>query len=268
MLDDPTAAAEMLGRDPYPRELAYAEVAARTEHLVLSTTLADVTWPSARIVRSIEEIRTFKHDGHGTVYVVGGPTLITSLLDAGLLERAQADRPPDPRGSGSGHHRSARRRPTAGARRGRTGRRRTRDAHLPGARGRDERLAVRSERLQRVRDQRVPRERRHRGRRARGHVVSSCSQRSTRGAVNRARRRSHTTTRHRYLVIASNGGAARNPAWFRNLERGRGRDGRGRPRSLRRDGNDPQRPRSVTPPSPRSSPRRRQRPHSKRRPAE
>ena len=85
MLKDPAAAAEMLGRDPYPREIAYAEVAAQTEHVVLSTTLADVTWPSARIVRSIEEIRTFKHDGHGTVYVVGGPTLITSLLDAGLL---------------------------------------------------------------------------------------------------------------------------------------------------------------------------------------
>jgi dihydrofolate reductase len=77
----------MLGRDPYPRELAYAEVAARTEHLVLSTTLADVSWPSARIVRSIEEIRAVKHDGHGTVYVVGGPTLITSLLDAGLLDQ-------------------------------------------------------------------------------------------------------------------------------------------------------------------------------------
>ena len=86
MLEDPAAAAEMLGRDPYPREIAYAEVAARTEHLVLSATLADVTWPSARIVRSIEEIRTFKHDDLGTVYVVGGPTLITSLLDAGLLD--------------------------------------------------------------------------------------------------------------------------------------------------------------------------------------
>ena len=84
ILDDPAAAAEMLGREPYPREIAYAEVAARTEHLVLSTTLADVTWPSARIVRSIEEIRTFKHDGHGTVYVVGGPTLITSLLERRL----------------------------------------------------------------------------------------------------------------------------------------------------------------------------------------
>ena len=86
MLEDPAAAAEVLGRDPYPREIAYAEVAAQTEHLVLSATLADVTWPSARIVRSIEEIRTFKHDDRGTVYVVGGPTLITSLLDAGLLD--------------------------------------------------------------------------------------------------------------------------------------------------------------------------------------
>ena len=51
-----------------------------------STTLTDVTWPSARIVRSIEEIRTFKHDGHGTAYVVGGPTLVTNLLEAGLLD--------------------------------------------------------------------------------------------------------------------------------------------------------------------------------------
>ena len=86
MLEDPAAAAEMLGRDPYPREIAYAELAAQTEHLVLSATLADVTWPSARIVRSIEEIRTFKHDDVGAVYVVGGTTLITSLLDAGLLD--------------------------------------------------------------------------------------------------------------------------------------------------------------------------------------
>ena len=75
ILENPAAAAEMLGRDPYPREIAYAEVAARTEHLVLSATLADVTWPSARIVRSIEELRRFKHADLGTVYVVGGPTL-------------------------------------------------------------------------------------------------------------------------------------------------------------------------------------------------
>jgi dihydrofolate reductase len=86
MREDPALVVEMLGREPYPRELAYAEVAAQTEHVVLSTTLADVTWPSARVVRSIEEIRTFKHDGPGKIYVVGGPTVVTSLLDVGLLD--------------------------------------------------------------------------------------------------------------------------------------------------------------------------------------
>ena len=86
MLEDSAAAADMLGRHPYPREIAYAETAAQTEHLVLSATLTDVVWPSARIVRSIEQIRTFKDDGDGTVYVVGGPTLVASLLDAGLLD--------------------------------------------------------------------------------------------------------------------------------------------------------------------------------------
>ena len=41
----------VLGRDPYPRELAYARTAAETPHLVLSTTLTETTWPTARIVR-------------------------------------------------------------------------------------------------------------------------------------------------------------------------------------------------------------------------
>jgi dihydrofolate reductase len=86
MLNDRAAAAEMLGRDPYPREIEYAQFASTTEHVVLSTTLTEVDWPSARIVRSIDEISRFKHNGVGTVYVVGGPTLITSLLDANLLD--------------------------------------------------------------------------------------------------------------------------------------------------------------------------------------
>ena len=35
LLHDPPAAADLLGRDPYPRELAYARTAAETPHLVL-----------------------------------------------------------------------------------------------------------------------------------------------------------------------------------------------------------------------------------------
>jgi dihydrofolate reductase len=84
--DDPATAAEMLGRDPYPRELAYARTAAETPHVVLSTTLTEATWPSARIVGDIDEIRALREQSGNPAYVVGGPSLIASLIEAGLLD--------------------------------------------------------------------------------------------------------------------------------------------------------------------------------------
>lgn len=86
ILDDPSAAAEMLGRDPYPREVAYARVAKETPHLVLSNTLTDPSWPSARIIPDLDEIRTLRQQPGKAVYVVGGPGLLTSLMNAGLLD--------------------------------------------------------------------------------------------------------------------------------------------------------------------------------------
>ena len=86
LLGDPAAAAEWLGRDPYPRELAYARVAAETPHLVVSTTLTETTWPSARLVRDMDEIRALREQPGNPVYVVGGPGLLASLIDEGLLD--------------------------------------------------------------------------------------------------------------------------------------------------------------------------------------
>ena len=102
MLDDPAAAAEMLGRDPYPRETSYAQLAAQTPHLVVSTTLTGVTWPTARIIRSIDEIRALKHEPGNAVYIVGGPTLITSLLDADLIDELRLIVHPILAGAGQG----------------------------------------------------------------------------------------------------------------------------------------------------------------------
>jgi dihydrofolate reductase len=53
---------------------------------VLSTTLTEVTWPTARIVRDIDEIRALRQQPGNAVYVVGGPGLVASLLDAHLLD--------------------------------------------------------------------------------------------------------------------------------------------------------------------------------------
>ena len=82
----PASVAEWLGRDPYPREIEYAHVAAETQHLVLSTTLDHATWPSARIVRDLDELRRFKAQPGRPVYVVGGAGLVRSLIDAALLD--------------------------------------------------------------------------------------------------------------------------------------------------------------------------------------
>ena len=86
ILDDPAAAAELLGRDPYPREIAYARLAAETPHLVVSRTLTETMWPTARIVRDLNELSAFAAQAGNPIYVVGGPGLVASLLDAGLLD--------------------------------------------------------------------------------------------------------------------------------------------------------------------------------------
>ena len=86
ILDDPAAAAELLGRAPYPREIAYARLAAETPHLVVSRTLTETMWPTARIVRDLGELSEFAAQAGNPIYVVGGPGLVASLIDAGLLD--------------------------------------------------------------------------------------------------------------------------------------------------------------------------------------
>ncbi|WP_426515095.1 dihydrofolate reductase family protein [Diaminobutyricibacter sp. McL0618] len=79
--------AEMLGRNPYPREIATARLIAETPHLVLSTSLPNIEWPpNATIVHHIDELREFKAQPGGVGYVVGGATLVRSLLDEGLID--------------------------------------------------------------------------------------------------------------------------------------------------------------------------------------
>jgi dihydrofolate reductase len=84
---DPTRLAPFQGRVPSAREIAYAKLAAKSPHYVVSSTLKSVSWPpTARITRNIEELRALKSQPGKNIYVVGGPTLVTSLLDANLLD--------------------------------------------------------------------------------------------------------------------------------------------------------------------------------------
>jgi dihydrofolate reductase len=84
---DPTAVPPFQSRVPYEREVAYARLAAKTPHYVVTTKLESVSWPpTAKLVRDIRELAHLKEQPGKNIYVVGGPTLVTSLLGAGLLD--------------------------------------------------------------------------------------------------------------------------------------------------------------------------------------
>lgn len=77
-------------RAPSKSEVAYSQLAATTPHYVLSTSLDSVSWPpTAKIIRSVAELRTLKSQAGKNMYVVGGPTLVTSLLNEDLLDELQ-----------------------------------------------------------------------------------------------------------------------------------------------------------------------------------
>ena len=74
-------------RVPSQSEIAYARKAVQTPHVVLSTTLKKVSWPpTAQIVRTVAELRTLKRQPGKNAYVVGGATLVASLLNEGLID--------------------------------------------------------------------------------------------------------------------------------------------------------------------------------------
>ena len=73
-------------RIPSKSEIAYARLAAKTPHIVLSTTLKSVSWPKAQIIRDVAELRTLKAQPGKNMYVVGGATLVASLLNEDLID--------------------------------------------------------------------------------------------------------------------------------------------------------------------------------------
>ena len=84
--DNPERVPPFQDRIPTKSEIAYARLAARTPHIVLSTTLERVSWPDAKIIRSVAELRTLKNQPGKNMYVVGGATLVASLLNENLID--------------------------------------------------------------------------------------------------------------------------------------------------------------------------------------
>lgn len=88
---DSQSALPFTGKPPSAGEIEYARFAHATPHVVLSTTLDNVSWKATRIVRDVEEIRAMKEQPGKDIYAVGGPTFISSLISRGIVDELRLD---------------------------------------------------------------------------------------------------------------------------------------------------------------------------------
>lgn len=84
--DAPRTPVWISGQPPTPAELEWAEFAARTPHYVLSRSLAAASWPSARLIRSQDDVAALKRQAGKDIYLIGGGRTAASLIEAGLVD--------------------------------------------------------------------------------------------------------------------------------------------------------------------------------------
>jgi dihydrofolate reductase len=89
VLANPSGILPLTERAATKNEIAYARWADKTPHIVLSRTLDKVAWKTARIARDVEEIRKLKQQPGKDMQVVGGATLVSSLMNLGLIDELQ-----------------------------------------------------------------------------------------------------------------------------------------------------------------------------------
>ena len=58
-------------------------------HVVVSKTLDKVAWKTTRIIRDVEENRRLKQQPGKDMHAVGGATLVSSLMNLGLIDEIQ-----------------------------------------------------------------------------------------------------------------------------------------------------------------------------------
>ena len=86
ILTNPEGILPFTGKVASKGEIDYAHFAEKTPHIVLSKTLDQVAWKNTRIVRDVEEIRKMKRQPGKDMHAVGGATLVSSLMDQGLID--------------------------------------------------------------------------------------------------------------------------------------------------------------------------------------
>lgn len=84
-----------------PQELAYAQFADRTPHIVFSHSISSVDWPNTRISGDVQsEIRKLREAPGKDMIVWGGATFASSLINLGVIDEYRIALNPTVLGSG------------------------------------------------------------------------------------------------------------------------------------------------------------------------
>jgi dihydrofolate reductase len=86
ILANPEGVQPLTGKRPSKGEVEYARFADRTPHVVLSRTLDTAVWKTTRIVRDLAAIRALKEQSGKDIHAVGGASLVSTLMNAGLVD--------------------------------------------------------------------------------------------------------------------------------------------------------------------------------------
>jgi dihydrofolate reductase len=86
VLANPNGALPFSGKRPTEGEIKYAQWADHANRIVVSRTLDKVDWQSTQIVHDLDAIRRLKDEPGQDIHIVGGATLVSALLNAGLID--------------------------------------------------------------------------------------------------------------------------------------------------------------------------------------
>ena len=87
VLANPEGVLPLTGKVPSKGEVEYARFADRTPHVVLSKTLDRVGWKTTRIVRDVADIAALKQQPGKAIHAVGGASLVSTLMNEGLVDQ-------------------------------------------------------------------------------------------------------------------------------------------------------------------------------------
>jgi dihydrofolate reductase len=82
----PNTVSPFTGLVPSTGEVTYARFADQATHVVLSRSMSETSWHNTRFARSVDDIRALKTEPGKDIHAVGGATLVSTLLNARLVD--------------------------------------------------------------------------------------------------------------------------------------------------------------------------------------